>query len=208
MTGAGRQPELRGEPPYPYETMAQLQARLGRGKLGLAGLMLANEAALTGAAEEDILAGLDRLGQVMLAAVDRGLSREGVLPGPIGLARKAARLHAQAAQIDDPLKKGLLEMNAAALAAAEENAAGGLVVTAPTLGASGVIPALLHFLDKRGQADRPALGRGLLAAGAVGFLIKHNASIAGAEVGCQGEIGGGGRPWVRPCWPWSMAATR
>ena len=185
----GYTPPERGRQPHPFTTMDQLQLALTKYDLDLSRLMLINESALTGADEPTILSGLDQLIEVMIASVERGLSRDGVLPGRIGLQRKAAFLYARAERNRDQLRQGLLKINAAALAASEENAAGGVVVTAPTMGSAGVLPSLIYRLISKKLADRTALRRGLLAAAAIGFLIKHNASIAGAEVGCQGEIG-------------------
>lgn len=124
----------------------------------------------------------------MQETIERGLRSEGVLPGSLGLARKANRMHRQ---IDLTGKSFLSEgyLPAYALASAEENAAGGVVVTAPTCGSCGVLPAVLRYVCEHTQAYPEQALRALATAGLVGNLIKENASISGAEVGCQGEIG-------------------
>jgi len=124
----------------------------------------------------------------MTAAVDRGLSHVGVLPGGLGVSRKAQAFHRKAALYGPDFKRnGLLW--AYALAVSEENAAGGVIATAPTCGASGVLPAVLRYLKESLDCSREDLLRALATAGLIGNLVKHNASISGAEVGCQGEIG-------------------
>ena len=124
----------------------------------------------------------------MRAAIERGLQAEGVLPGGLGVGRKAWMFYRKAAAGGAHLRRpGLL--SAYALAVAEENASGGLVVTAPTCGSSGVLPAVLRYVSETIPCNEAAILRALATAGLVGNLIKHNASISGAEVGCQGEIG-------------------
>lgn len=185
----GQAEEPRGEPVHPFETMADLQAVAGRTGLSLPAIVLENEQALTGAGGEDIASGLDAIIEAMLASVERGVAAEGVLPGGIGLRRKAKALHDRGLSQRQIPDRFLVLLNAYALAAAEENAAGRIVVTAPTSGSAGVMPAVIALLRKRMEVPRRTLRQGLLAAAAIGFLAKHNASIAGAEVGCQGEIG-------------------
>ncbi|MBN1346137.1 MAG: L-serine ammonia-lyase, iron-sulfur-dependent, subunit alpha [Phycisphaerae bacterium] len=125
---------------------------------------------------------------VMQASVERGIHAEGVLPGGLGLARKAWSFYRKAHEAGTHLRRtGLL--SAYALAAAEENAAGGLIVTAPTCGSCGVVPSVLRFLKETVDCGEGSILRGLATAGLIGNLVKHNASISGAEVGCQGEIG-------------------
>lgn len=178
-----------GEAPYPYETMAQLKQHLGRDNLRLHELILANEKALHRHSTREIDERLDRVIRFMENAVRRGCETEGVLPGCIGLKRKAPTLVRRSKESNHSSDRFLMLVNAYAMAAAEENAAGHVVVTAPTSGASGVIPSLLYVLHNHMQIPRENIRQGFLAAAAVGFLVKHNASIAGAEVGCQGEIG-------------------
>nr|WP_284710778.1 L-serine ammonia-lyase [Desulfovibrio aminophilus] len=184
----GQPEERRGEPVFPFFDMRSLKLALNESSLPLHELMLMNEAALTGRGQGEILADLDRIMDVMDAAVQRGLSARGKLPG-LGLARKAHILLARASAADSGAGRFLLHLDAYAFAAAEENAAGGIVATAPTSGSSGVIPAVLALLRRHQLRDRDTLRRGIIAAGTIGLLVRHNASIAGAEVGCQGEIG-------------------
>lgn len=131
---------------------------------------------------------LAEIWKAMQACIGRGLLAEGVLPGELGLARKASRMYRQIKLTGQSfLSEGFLP--AYALAVAEENASGNIVVTAPTCGASGVVPAVLRFVKEQVEAADEEILRALATAGLVGNLIKRNASISGAEVGCQGEIG-------------------
>lgn len=124
----------------------------------------------------------------MCRAVERGIDREGVLPGPLCLPRRAATYHVRASGYKSNLQsRGLVF--AYALAVSEENASGGEIVTAPTCGSCGVIPAVLYHLQKSRDFSKPRIYRALATAGLIGNIVKHNASIAGAEVGCQGEVG-------------------
>jgi L-serine dehydratase len=124
----------------------------------------------------------------MQEAIERGLATEGRLPGGIGVSRKARSLARKAELFDEPLeRRGLLA--AFAFAVAEENAAGGIVVTAPTCGSSGVVPAVLRSMTSMVECTQTDLLHALATAGLIGNLVKHNASISGAEIGCQGEIG-------------------
>ncbi|WP_272700721.1 L-serine ammonia-lyase [Desulfovibrio sp. Fe33] len=179
----------RGEPVYPYSTMAELKAHLRAKSIRLHELILANEMSITGATEDEIYMGLDHIIAVMEQAVENGIQTSGVLPGPIGLQRKAAAMYDRARQEYFQGPGFIKALNAYALAASEENAAGHCVVTAPTCGAAGVIPAIIFMLKRHTGALQTELREGLLAACAIGFLCKHNASISGAEVGCQGEVG-------------------
>jgi L-serine dehydratase len=125
----------------------------------------------------------------MEEAVDTGIHTEGILPGPIGLHRKAPVLYKRACRMSHSVDYLMVALTAYAFGASEENAAGHRIVTAPTAGASGVIPAVIYILKNYRNISLDALHEGLMAAASVGFLAKHNASIAGADVGCQGEIG-------------------
>lgn len=178
-----------GEPVYPYENMAQLKEHLRNNGMRLHTLILENEKAVTGMTEDEINAGLDHMCDVMERAVEIGIQTEGILPGPIGLMRKAPVMYAMAKKEHFQGSGFIKALNAYALAASEENAAGHCIVTAPTCGAAGVIPAVLFMLKRHMGALQDEVRRGLLAAAAIGFLVKHNASISGAEVGCQGEVG-------------------
>ncbi|QIP16435.1 L-serine ammonia-lyase [Spirosoma aureum] len=175
--------------PYPYGTMTELKAQLITHKITLDELMLANEAALTGRNRTEINQRLDQILDFMHKAVRRGLRHKGILPGSIKLSRKAPILFQQAKGMSQSSDSFLIFLNAYCLAASEENAAGGIVVTAPTSGASGVIPGLTYLAKHHFHYDKATLRSGMLAAAAIGFLVKHNASISGAEMGCMGEIG-------------------
>ncbi|MDC0335614.1 L-serine ammonia-lyase [Pseudodesulfovibrio sp.] len=181
----------RGKPIYPYSTMAELKAHLKANDIRLHELILANEKAITGMSEQEIYEGLDHISAVMENAVEIGITKEGVLPGSIGLQRKAAAMYKRAKEEQFQGGGFLKALNAYALAASEENAAGHCVVTAPTCGAAGVIPSILFMLKRHMGALQDEIRQGMLAAAAIGFLCKHNASISGAEVGCQGEVGVG-----------------
>jgi len=184
---AGDLPQHR--PPLPFADAAELLLRCGEAGLSIDGLMLANERALRTEAEID--AGLARIWNVMQACVQRGFAAEGVLPGVLKVPRRAPQLR-RALETEQPrMHVDPMEwVNAWALAVNEENAAGGQVVTAPTNGAAGIVPAVLHYYSKLCAGGDPAgVRRFLLAAGAIGLLYKRNASISGAEMGCQGEVG-------------------
>ena len=132
---------------------------------------------------------LEQRWQVMSAAMQRGLSAEGLLPGALQLERRARSFYRKAQQAGEaPLARGA-RLGAYALAVAEENAAGGEIVTAPTCGSCGVLPAVLRYVQEQLEAAHPEVLRALATAGLIGNLVKANASISGAEVGCQGEIG-------------------
>ena len=177
---------------YPFTTAAELLAHCGTSRLSISGVMLANEKAWR--LEAETRYGLLQIWDVMQACVDRGCRNEGVLPGGLNLPRRAPRLYQQLlakpeASLSDPLT-ALDWVTLYALAVNEENAAGGRVVTAPTNGAAGIVPAVLHYYTRFVPgADTGGVVRFLLTAAAIGVLFKENASISGAEVGCQGEVG-------------------
>jgi L-serine dehydratase len=177
--------------PHPFVSGEDLLARAEAAGLSIAELMGANEAAWR--RPEDVAAGLETIHAAMEACIERGMRQEGRLPGGLEVKRRARQLHASIMakmerQIIDPLA-AMDWVNLWALAVNEENASGGRVVTAPTNGAAGVIPAVLRYHD-RFHAGTAATRRAfLLTAGAIGALYKRNASISGAEVGCQGEVG-------------------
>ena len=175
--------------PYPYNTMAGLKEQLQMNKLTLDELLMANEMALTSRSRAEVNQRLDQILDFMHKAVRRGLKHKGVLPGSIRLTRKAPILFQQAKGMSQSSDSFLIFLNAYCLAASEENAAGGIVVTAPTSGASGVIPGLTYLAKHHFHYDRATLRAGMLAAAVIGFLVKQNASISGAEMGCMGEIG-------------------
>ncbi len=178
--------------PHPYTTSAELLALAARAGLTIAELQRANERAFRSDAE--ISAGITRIWAAMRACVARGLQQEGELPGGLRVRRRApglhARLAANAGRNEQDVLQGMDWVNLYALAVNEENAAGGRVVTAPTNGAAGIVPAVLHYYERFVAGATPAgIETFFLAATAIGSLIKRNASISGAEVGCQGEVG-------------------
>jgi L-serine dehydratase len=175
----------------PFRSASELLLRAYESGLPLSGVMLTNE--LSWRSESEVRAGLLRIWTVMQECVDRGCSRtETTLPGGLKVPRRAPQLLRtldEDAQSADPLKV-MDWVNLFALAVNEENASGGRIVTAPTNGAAGIVPAVLHYYTRFVPgADEDGVVRFLLAAGAVGALFKENASISGAEVGCQGEVG-------------------
>ncbi|MBT3279543.1 MAG: L-serine ammonia-lyase [Phycisphaerales bacterium] len=184
----GQESPGRNAPEFDYTSMATLEAQIESSGLDLAELILRNEQAITGATANEIETHLEKILAVMCDSVSRGLEAEGVLPGPIGLHRKARSLYHRAMSKRNSPQR-MLMLNSYALATAEENAAGHIVVTAPTLGACGVLPAALMGMREMMQIDPQQCRDSLLVGAAIGMLAKHNASIAGAEVGCQGEIG-------------------
>ena len=179
------------ELPYPFESGAELLELCARHDISIADLMLANERAWR--PEADIRSGLLEIWHAMQACVKKGCEGSGLMPG-LKVKRRAADLYQQlSSQPEAALRDPLTIMdwvNLYALAVNEENAVGGRVVTAPTNGAAGIIPAVLHyFMRFCPGANDDGVVRFLLAAGAIGLLFKRNASISGAEVGCQGEVG-------------------
>ena len=177
---------------HPFKTGAELLALCQRHGKSISQIMLENE--LAWRSEEEVRAGLLQIWQVMQSCVQRGCSHEGILPGGMKVKRRAADLYrkltnAPEAALRDPLTV-MDWVNLYALAVNEENAGGGRVVTAPTNGAAGIIPAVLHYYARFvPNASDDGVVRFLLTAGAIGILFKLNASISGAEVGCQGEVG-------------------
>ncbi|AOZ49426.1 L-serine ammonia-lyase [Chromobacterium vaccinii] len=177
---------------HPFKSAAELLALCQRHGKSISQIMLENE--LSWRSEEEVRAGLLNIWNVMQACVKRGCEREGILPGGMKVKRRAADMHRKLlaspeAAMRDPLTV-MDWVNLYALAVNEENAAGGRVVTAPTNGAAGIIPAVMHYYARfvPGASD-DGIVRFLLTAGAIGILFKLNASISGAEVGCQGEVG-------------------
>ncbi len=180
-----------GALPYGFKSGAELLAACQATGLSISTLMLENEKVWR--TEAEVRRGLLDRWQVMQDGVRRGCEREGILPGGLKVRRRAASLYRRLKQDArgerDPLT-ALDWVNLFALAVNEENAAGGRVVTAPTNGAAGIVPAVLHYYMRFcPNADEDGVVRFLLAAGAIGMLYKLNASISGAEVGCQGEVG-------------------
>ncbi|MFD7684471.1 L-serine ammonia-lyase [Streptomyces sp. NPDC060187] len=173
---------------YPFRTGDELLRLTKETGLSISALMLENERAWR--TEDEIREGLLAIWRVMQACVSRGMAREGILPGGLKVRRRAAHSARQLRAEGDPLAHAMEWITLYAMAVNEENAAGGRVVTAPTNGAAGIIPAVLHYyVNFVPGADEEGVVRFLLAAGAIGMLFKENASISGAEVGCQGEVG-------------------
>jgi L-serine dehydratase len=175
--------------PYPFASGAELLEQANQHGLAIWQIVLANECTLQ--KENFVRARLSQIWSVMNECIDRGLRTEGILPGGLNVRRRAPRILAkiQARPVPDPLE-AMDWVNAFAMAVNEENAAGGRVVTAPTNGAAGLVPAVgRYYLQFVPGASQEGLLQYLLTAGAIGILYKENASISGAEVGCQGEVG-------------------
>ncbi|WP_271410255.1 L-serine ammonia-lyase [Pseudomonas sp. Q1-7] len=179
--------------PYDFSSAEELLELCQRHGLRVSELMLANEKAWR--SEAEIRAGLLRLWDAMQECVNNGLGQEGILPGGLNVRRRAAKLHRSLQELGKPNVIGstmsaMEWVNLYALAVNEENAAGGRMVTAPTNGAAGIIPAVLHYYMRfNPEANEDDVVNFFLGAAAVGILCKKNASISGAEVGCQGEVG-------------------
>jgi L-serine dehydratase len=189
--------------PFPFHSGHELLQTAHANEITISQLMLENECALAREAAveagkspvEFVRAGIDRIWSVMQGCVERGIATEGILPGGLNVRRRAHRLAERLREKEadgktsDPLAP-LDWVTVWAMAANEENAAGGRVVTAPTNGAAGVVPAVAHYYTRFiPDADHEGLLRFFLTSAAIGILYKENASISGAEVGCQGEVG-------------------
>ena len=176
-------------PPYPFSSGAELLSVCRENGLELFELMLANERAW--APEKEVKEKLLHIWSVMQACVERGFRQTGVLPGVLKVRRRAPKLYRMLTESTSDKPLDVMDwVNAYALAVNEENAAGGRVVTAPTNGAAGIVPAVLHFYRRfyKDSSDEGVM-RFLLTAAAIGMLYKKNASISGAEMGCMGEVG-------------------
>jgi L-serine dehydratase len=187
----GYEPPKKAQPKYPYSTMRELLAHAAKNDLSIAQVAMANERAVSGRSEAEITAFIDKVTTTMVNIVKTGLSMpQTVLPGPIKLKTKAGDVFKRA--MDDKYEKqrGVGVVAAYALAGSEENARGHLVVTAPTGGSAGVMPALVYTVGEGGRnLPQEKIRSGMLAAAVIGYLCKHNATLAGAEGGCQAEIG-------------------
>jgi L-serine dehydratase len=178
--------------PYPFDTAAQMLRMARESGLSIAGMKRANEEIVR--SQSEVEKGLQRIWSAMNGCIDRGLARDGELPGGLRVKRRAKRI---LEQLKEERGSYRTQPHVAsdwlavyAMAVNEENAAGGQVVTAPTNGAAGVVPAVLrYYLDHCVGAEPERASEFLLTAAAIGGLIKHNASISGAEAGCQGEVG-------------------
>lgn len=178
--------------PHPFHSGDELLAITAETGMSIAQIMRANEHAWRTDAE--LNAGLDMIWDAMKACVARGIRTDGHLPGNLLVKRRAAELHrALSSHPEEALRDQLTILdfvNVYAMAVNEENAAGGRVVTAPTNGAAGIVPAVMHYYERFiSGANHEGIRDFLLTAGAIGLLYKENASISGAEVGCQGEVG-------------------
>jgi L-serine dehydratase len=187
----GYTPPKKGQPKYPYATMKELRQHAEKNNLSIAQVIMANEIAVSGKTEEQINAFLDKIAAAMLATVKAGLSvKEGVLPGPIKLHSKAATVFERAQDDKYESDRAIALVSAFALAASEENARGHLVITAPTGGSAGVMPAIVYALvESKRKLPQEKVRQGLLGGAGIGYLCKHNATLSGAEGGCQSEIG-------------------
>src|SRR5688572_12540400 len=187
----GYTPPKKGQPKFPYATMKELRKHAESNNLSIADVMMENEKSVSGKSEEEINAVLDKVANAMLATVKAGLAvKEGVLPGPIKLHSKAATVYERAMDEKHESDRAIALVSACALAASEENARGHLVITAPTGGSAGVMPAIVYALvESKRKTPMEKIRKGLLAGAAIGYLCKHNATLSGAEGGCQSEIG-------------------
>jgi L-serine dehydratase len=188
------------EIPYPFHSAAELLETAARHQLSISQLMLANECARVRtepgqSQEQAVRAGIERIWKTMCECVQRGMKAEGVLPGGLKVKRRAHRLaqRLRSRESEDRLADPLAALDwlsVYAMAVNEENAAGGRVVTAPTNGAAGVVPAVAYYYERfTPGANAEGIERFFLTSAAIGILYKENASISGAEVGCQGEVG-------------------
>ncbi|MBS9720478.1 L-serine ammonia-lyase [Tianweitania sp. BSSL-BM11] len=178
--------------PYPFRNAAEMLAMAKRSGLSIAEMKRANEEIHL--SQQELDEGLDRVWGAMQGCIERGLSKEGIMPGGLKVKRRARQLHDRLQEEWRQNRPNPLLANdwlsIYAMAVNEENAAGGRVVTAPTNGAAGVVPAVMRYwLHFYPEADQTDIRNFLLTSAAVGGIIKHNASISGAEVGCQGEVG-------------------
>ncbi|MGH6965258.1 MAG: L-serine ammonia-lyase [Phenylobacterium sp.] len=187
----GYTPPKKGAPKYPYQTMSEVVTFCKRDNISLAQFAMANEVAVSGKSEAEVNAFLDKIMAAMRATVKSGLDAPTTtLPGPIKLKTKAHDVYQNTLKQEGVARKGVGLVAAYALAGSEENARGHLVITAPTGGSAGVMPAVLYSLGPDGaKLSDDDIRKGLLAAVVVGYLCKHNATLSAAEGGCQAEIG-------------------
>jgi L-serine dehydratase len=187
----GYKPPDKGQPKYPYQQARDLKKYLIDDKLPLRKVLIENEMAISGKNEKDISDFLSQVSEVMIRGVDTGLVTESVLPGPIKLHSKAAALqHNLKSSAKGEAARAVTRVASYGFAMGEENARGHIIVTAPTAGSAGIIPAVLKSLrDLNIPNDK--INDGFLAGAAIGYLCKHNATLSGAEGGCQAEVGVG-----------------
>jgi L-serine dehydratase len=187
----GYMPPKKNPPKYPFSTMKELRQHADTNKLTIPQVILANEMSIPGRSQEEVYAFIDKITGAMVAIVKSGLSiEEDILPGPIKLHSKAAVVYKRAQDDSFQSDRGIGTLAAYALAGSEENGRGHLVVTAPTGGSAGVLPSLVFGLGEGGRKlSQDKIRQGMLAAAAIGYLCKHNATLSAAEGGCQAEIG-------------------
>jgi L-serine dehydratase len=188
----GYKPPQKNPPKYPFATMKELRQHAEQNNLSISDVILANEMSIPGRSEDEIYAFIDKITGAMVAIVKSGLNvPDGdILPGPIKLPSKAATVYKRAQDDKFESDRGIGTLSAYALAGSEENARGHLVVTAPTGGSAGVMPALVYGLGEGGRKlSQDQIRKGMLTAAAIGYLCKHNATLSAAEGGCQAEIG-------------------
>jgi L-serine dehydratase len=188
----GYKPPKKNAPKYPFATMKELRQHAEQNNLTIAQVILANEMSIAGRSEAEVYAFVDKITNAMVAIVKSGLGapEDSVLPGPIKLHSKAATVYKRAMDDKYQADRGIGALSAYALAGSEENGRGHLVVTAPTGGSAGVLPAIVYGLGEGGRKlPQEKIRQGMLAAAAIGYLCKHNATLSAAEGGCQAEIG-------------------
>ena len=187
----GYTPPKKNAPKYPFSTMKELRAHADKNKMSIGKIMLANEMSIAGKSEQEVYAFVDKIINALVATVKSGLAmpEDDVLPGPIKLHSKAATVYKRAMDEKYESDRGIAALSAFALAASEENGRGHLVITAPTGGSAGVMPALVYGLAETRKVDMQKIRDGMLAAAAIGYLCKHHATLSAAEGGCQAEIG-------------------
>src|SRR5439155_1113558 len=184
-------PPKKNPPKYPYSRISEVLDFCKRDNISLAQLARANETAISGKTDAEIDAFLDKILGAMRATVKTGLNAPtATLPGPIKLKTKAGEVYRNALAVQEPARKAIGLVSSYALAGSEENARGHLVITAPTGGSAGVIPAVIYSLGENGaKLPEKDIRNGLLVGAVVGYLCKHNATLSAAEGGCQAEIG-------------------
>jgi L-serine dehydratase len=187
----GYEPPKKNPPKYPFRLMKELRKHADDNKTTIAKIMLAHEMSISGKSEAQVYEWVDKVIGAMVATVKSGLAmpEDNVLPGPIKLHSKAATVYKRAMDDKFQADRGIGALSAYALAASEENGRGHLVITAPTGGSAGVMPALVYALSEVRKVPKQKIREGMLAAAAVGYLCKHHATLSAAEGGCQAEIG-------------------
>ena len=183
---------LSKQPKHHYATMDDFVRLMDETKCSAIDILLENEMAVSGLSESEIYEKIDHIIDVMGDAVERGLNTSGILPGGLKVERRAKNLYTKALEKEanlDFMNAHFSKMNAYALAVSEENAAGHMVVTSPTNGAAGVFPAAVAYLKRDRKMSVEKLRHGFMMGALIGFIVKHNASISGAELGCQAEVG-------------------